>query len=228
MNNDLTLGHYRKDSFIERLVQKKSLWLLFSLVLFSYPILRSIKRELPPPLPQMHKIPEFRLVNEFNKPFGSKDLEGKIYIASFMFTSCPTTCPALMEKMKEIQKRVRGLGRNIALASFSVDPVNDTPVVLHEYARSLHANPYVWNFLTGTAENLEKVLIKGFKVPMGQKEPLNRQLGENEITVWDIVHTEKLVLVDGNSFVRGYYSTDKDSINKLMIDVGLLHNRSAY
>lgn len=214
---------------MERLILRKWFWFLFLLASFTYPIYRSVTRVLPPPLPRSHQVGDFRLTNEFDVPFGSREIQGKVAIASFMFTTCPTTCPGLMEKMKEIQKRVRGLGENIALLSFSVDPVNDTPAVLHRYARSLQANPHVWNFLTGPREQLEEVLIQGFKVPMGEdKEIVSGILGEEEITLWDIVHTEKLVLLDGEQFVRGYYSTDKNSINQLMIDVGLLHNRASY
>ena len=223
------LKYRRQPLIIERLMLKKSFWFIFLTIMFSYPIYQSLNRKLPPALPKMHKIPSFSLINEFNKPFGTKDIKGKVVIASFMFTACPTICPGLMNNMQKIQKRVRGLGQNIALLTFSVDPENDTPEVLHQYARSLHANPYIWNFLTGTREQLKELLVDGFKVPMGE-EPFTtvKTLGQQQITLWDIVHTEQLVLLDSEKFVRGYYSTDKDSINKMMIDIGLLYNRSAY
>ena len=227
--SSLSLGRLRQSLFIERLVQKKSFWFLFTAIMFIYPIYRSLKRELPPPLPKFHQVSPFRLTNEFNQPFGTEDFQGKVAIASFMFTTCPTICPGLMKNMQRIQKRVRGLGQNIALLTFTVDPDNDTPEVLHQYARTLHANPYVWNFLTGRREDLKRVLIEGFKVPMGEERVLTKKaLGNEEITLWDIVHTEKLVLLDGASNVRGYYSIDKDSINRLMIDIGLLYNRAVY
>ena len=72
-------------------------------------------------------------------------------------------------------------------------------------------------------------MIGGFKVPMGQdKFPTVKAVDGDEVTLWDIAHTEKLALMDGEGYVRGYYSTDKDSLNKMMIDVGLLYNRAAY
>ena len=219
----------RRGLLVERLVQGRAFWPAVLLPLFAWPIYRSVNRELPPPLPGLHRVPEFSLTDGFGRPFGSDDIRGKVAIASFMFTSCPTTCPALMETMQVVQKRVRGLGRNIALLSFTVDPENDTPRVLHRHARSLGANPHVWRFLTGPGDALRELLVGGFRVPMGDgREPVTGRVGDREVTVWDIVHTGKLVLLDGDRRVRGYYSTDDASVDGLMIDVGLLHNRSAW
>ncbi len=217
-------GYVRKTTILEKLVSSKLFWALLVAFLFSYPIVKSINRTLPPPLPKLYKVPDYTLVNSFNKPFGSKDLKGKLYIAGFMFTSCPTTCPALMEKMDKVQKRVRGLGTKIALVTYSVDPEVDTPEVLFKYARKRKANPYVWSFLTGKKSEIKKVVIDGFKVPMGEREPMTGNVGGEEVTLMDIAHSDKFVLVDWNGHVRSYYSTDKNGINQMMIDVGLLAN----
>jgi protein SCO1/2 len=218
------LGYVRRNTKLEKLVASKLFWFLFIGLAFGYPIVKSMNRELPPPLPKLYKVPEYTLINSFNKPFGSKDLAGKLYIAGFAFTSCPTTCPALMEKMDSIQKRVRGLGTNIALVTYTVDPEYDTPEVLFKFARKRHANPYVWSFLTGTEEQLKKTIIDGFKVPMGKREPMTGNVDGEEVSLIDIAHSEKFVLVDWNGYVRKYYETDKNSINQMMIDVGLLAN----
>jgi protein SCO1/2 len=209
---------YRKDNFIEKLVLNKYFWIFFTLFMFSYPILRSMNRELPKSLPVMSKVPEFNLQDENGKPFGSKDLHGKVYIANFHFTSCPTVCPKLMTELQKIQKRVRGVGQKIALVSYTVDPENDTSKVLFKHARDLRANPHVWKFLTGDKGSLESLLVSGFKVPMGDKE-------QTDANMYDIAHTQKLVLVDQAGNIRGYYSIDRVSIDQLMIDVGLLINR---
>lgn len=222
--NSAQLKFVREDS-LAKLFSSKLFWSMFVLIVFSYPIYRSIQRELPPDLPKLFQVPTFSLTNEFNKPFGTNDLKGKPYLATFAFTTCPTTCPGLMEKMQTVQKRVKGLGTKVAMVTFSVDPENDTPQVLHKYARKLHANPYVWNFVTGNKTDLEALLIEGFKVPMGGKEEVSKQLENEKITLFDIVHTEKVVLVDGEGFIRGYYSIDKQSLDRLMIDLGLLVNR---
>jgi protein SCO1/2 len=225
MEQAQTVKYIRETHLIERLVRNKAFWIIFFVITFSYPIYRSINRELPPELPRLFKVPDFSLTNSFGKPFGSNDLKGKVYFASFMFTSCPTTCPGLIERIKVAQKRVKGLGQKIGILSISVDPDYDTPEVLHKYARKNRANPYVWSFLTGSRSNLKSLLIDGFKVPMGDKEAVDGMVGRQKVSLMDIVHSEKLVLVDGEGMVRGYYSTDRDGMNKLMIDVGLLVNR---
>lgn len=219
-----TVGYVRRNTPFEKLIGSKLFWVIFVLFTFSYPLIKSMNRQLPPPLPKLYKVPEYSLINSFNKPFGSKELKGKIYIAGFMFTSCPTTCPALMEKMDKIQKRVRGLGTKIALVTYTVDPEYDTPEVLFKYARKRHANPYVWSFLTGSTQELRKTIIDGFKVPMGEREPMTGNVNGEEVTLMDIAHSEKFVLVDWNGYVRKYYNSDKNDINQMMIDVGLLAN----
>lgn len=220
-----TIGYIRKESKLEKLVGNKFFWVLFFAVTFSYPIYRSMNRVLPPELPRLGKVPYFALTNGFGKPFGSKDLKGRIYMASFMFTSCPTTCPGLIQRMKVAQKRLKGLGQKVALLSITVDPITDKPEVLYKFARKNKANPYVWHFLTGSRDELRSLLIDGFKVPMGDKEPVEGVVGDDKVTLLDIAHTEKLVLVDENQNIRGYYSTDKLGMDKMMIDVGLLINR---
>ena len=221
-----TTTYIRRDNLLERWVQSKLFWSLTLSFLFIYPIVRSIYRELPPELPRYYQIPSFELINEFGQPFGNKNLENKIYLASFAFTSCATICPGLMEKLKIIQKRVRGLGNKIAIVTFTVDPENDTPKVLHKYARSLRANPHIWSFLTGERKQLKSLLVGGYKVPMGEEaEEFIGKVDGNDVSLMDIAHTGKIVLVDKNGYARGYYSTDDTSVDQLMIDVGLLVNR---
>lgn len=226
MTTTTAQGFVREDNLFQKLIRKKSVWLLFWILSFSYPVYRTLNRTLPPPLPVYYVVPEFTLTNEFGKPFGSKDLKGKFYIANFMFTSCPTTCPALMAKMDLVQKRIRGLGTKAAIVTFTVDPEVDTPEVLNKFARKRHSNPFIWNYLTGTKADLEKIVISGFKVPMGSKEPIEKQLAEEKITLFDIAHSEKLVLVDERGQIRGYYGTERVEMDKMMIDLGLLVNNN--
>ncbi len=199
-------------------MSSKLFWIVAVTFLFVYPIARSLNRTLPNELPVLYKLPEFSFTNENGKPFGSSELKGKVYIANFLFTNCQTICPDLLGKIQKVQHRLRGVVDRVAIVSFTVDPQTDTSEVLYKKAREVKANPNVWRFLTGSVEETKKLLIDGFKVPMGSKEAVN--------SVLDIAHSNKLVLVDQEGRVRGYYSTDKDDINKLMIDVGLMINRN--
>ncbi len=210
---------------IHRLVRSPWFWCLGLCFLFSYPIFRSVTRELPPPNPVLGQVPPFRFTNQFGQEFGGRELKGRVYLANFAFTSCPTTCPALMQTLQKVQKRIRGLGQKVALVTFTVDPQNDTPEVLLEYARQHRANPFVWTFLTGEKAKLRELLVEGFKVPMEEPEIFEGKVDGQTVSLWDIAHTTKLVLVDGAGGIRGYYSTDEEGINHLMIDLGLLVNR---
>lgn len=209
-------AHMRKSNIVETLVGSKLFWVLFLLFGFSYPIYRSMNRVLPPELPIIATVPSFELISENGQRFGSKDLKGKFYLANFMFASCPTTCPKMMGDLEKIQKRIRGTGTKVGIVSFTVDPTNDNEKVLYELARRHHANPYIWTFLTGSdKEAMFKLYKDGFKVGVEQ----------NPTNMFDIAHSEKIVLVDQESRIRGYYSFETNDVNKLMIDVGLLINR---
>jgi protein SCO1/2 len=206
----------RKSNVVETLVRSKLFWVLFLLFGFSYPVYKSLNRTLPPPLPVIAQVPDFELISENGQRFGSKDLKGRVYLANFVFARCPSVCPKMLGDLEKIQKRVKGTGTKVAIVTFTVDPEHDNEKVLFDLARKHHANPFVWTFLTGEdKEAMFKLYRDGFKVGVEQ----------NPKDMFDIAHTEKIVLVDGENRVRGYYSFDKDEVNKLMIDVGLLINR---
>src|SRR6185295_576676 len=91
--------------------------------------------------------PVFSLTNQNGQPFGSADLANKIWIADFIFTSCPGPCPIISSRMSELQKPLEKT--DVHLVSFTVDPDKDTPQVLRNYADRLSAKPDRWDFLTG-------------------------------------------------------------------------------
>jgi protein SCO1/2 len=218
MNKELKPGpeHQRSSNVVERIVRLKTFWVLFLVFGFSYPIYKSLNRTLPPELPIIAQVPEYELISENGQRFGSKELVGRVYLANFVFSRCPSVCPKMLSDLQKIQKRVRGTGKKVAIVTFTVDPEHDNEKVLFDLARKYDANPFTWTFLTGTdKEALFKLYKDGFKVGVEQ----------NPQDLFDIAHSEKIVLVDGENRVRGYYSFDTDSVNKLMIDVGLLINR---
>lgn len=209
-------GYVRSSSWIERMVRMKTFWVLFIVFGFTYPIYKSMNRTLPPELPIIAQVPEFELISENGQRFGSKELKGRVYLANFVFARCPTVCPKMLADLEKIQKRVRGTGQKVAIVTFTVDPEHDNEKVLFDLARKHDANPFMWTFLTGSdKEALFKLYKDGFKVGV-EHNPKN---------LFDIAHSEKIVLVDGENRVRGYYAFDENTVNQLMIDVGLLINR---
>lgn len=208
----------RKTNVVESLVRSKLFWVFFLIFGFSYPIYRSLNRTLPPELPIIAQVPDYELISENGQRFGSKDLKGRVYLANFVFARCPTVCPKMLADLEKIQKRVRGTGKKVAIVTFTVDPEYDNEKVLFDLARKHKANPFTWTFLTGTdKEAMFKLYRDGFKVGVEQ----------NPKDMFDIAHSEKIVLVDGENRVRGFYSFETNDVNKLMIDVGLLINRPA-
>lgn len=211
-----TPEHIRSSHPVEKLVRSKLFWILFLLLGFSYPIYKSLNRTLPPELPIIAQVPEYELISENGQRFGSANLRGKVYLANFVFARCPSVCPKMLGELEKVQKRIRGTGTKVAIVTFTVDPENDNEKVLFDLARRHKANPWVWTFLTGSdKEAMFKLYRDGFKVGVEQ----------NAKNLFEIAHSEKIVLVDQMNRVRGYYAFETNDINKLMIDVGLLINR---
>ena len=201
---------------VSKIVSKPLFWLVSLSMVFVFPLAHALRKEVPKPPAMRLQLPDFQLTNERGQPFGSKDLQGKVYVADFVFTSCPTVCPKLTERMSKIQHRSRNLGTSFQLVTFTVDPENDTPERLAEYARGIHANPARWSFLTGSLGDVETTVVKGFKLAMGKE-----QVGEG---IFSIFHGERFVLVDQKGMIRGYYEATDAGTNELLRDAGILAN----
>lgn len=164
----------------------------------------------PQPPPVFGTLPAFALTDQHEHAFSRDSMRGHIWIANFIFTSCNQSCPMLTEKMAGIQTRVRDGGIDAQLVSFSVDPETDTPARLLAYGTRYHADPARWYFVTGPLGDIQRVVVDGFKVLMGDV-PRPRPVG-----FIDIVHGNQFVLVDRQSRIRGYFHADPDGINELM------------
>ena len=157
------------------------------------------------------KVPSFQLVNQNGQPYGSAQLAGKIWIADFVFTSCPGPCPMISARMSELQKPLEKTG--VHLVSFTVDPEKDTPEVLRGYAEKFQARPERWDFLTGPKSALYNLSHDGFKLAVSD--------GSEEAGV--PVHSTRMVLVDRRGEIRGYYeATEPDAVTKLLADTSHL------
>jgi protein SCO1/2 len=213
------LQHPPQAGRLSRLVGSPWFWVGFVAVAFSYHLGRAIffgKQPADPPK-VFYQVPEFTLTDQMGKPFGTKDLAGKIWIANFVFTHCPTLCEGLTTEMSKLQKRLRYMRDSTNLVSFSVDPENDTPEKLYDYASKHKANHLRWRFLTGDVAAVKKAVVEGFKLPMEKETdmPVDDQL-------MNIAHGTRFVLVDPQLRIRGYYEIDEAGIAKLLEDVAFL------
>jgi protein SCO1/2 len=156
-------------------------------------------------------VPAFQLTNQAGQPFGSANLAGKVWIADFIYSTCPGPCPMISTRMSEMQKPLEKT--DVHFVSFSVDPEKDTPEMLGEYAKRLHAQPGRWDFLTGPKAAIYDLSVRGFKLPAAERGGDNGQP----------VHSTRLVLVDRQGQIRGYYdATEADAVTRLLAVVSHL------
>lgn len=160
-------------------------------------------------LPVIGTIPEFYFTDSRDKRISRADLDGKVWVADFIFTTCTMACPVLTGNMNLVHKEFQN-NDDVRIVSISVYPEYDTPEVLKKYASQYDANTNRWHFLTGPEENVQNVIKNGFK--MGDYEDI-------------IFHSEKFALVDQNGNIRGYYNGIKtDDIKTLKKDIRVLLN----
>lgn len=147
-------------------------------------------------------LPDFELVDQSGQKRSKADYAGKVWIADFIFTTCPTICPRLTEKMSALSKRTAD-APDLRYVSFTVDPETDTPEALKAFAAKYGADTARWSLLTGEPKHVEDVVLKGFK------QVLSRDSGGM------IFHSERFVLVDKRGKVRGFYETEPHHLEAL-------------
>ena len=153
-------------------------------------------------LPVYYDVPAFDLVAQDGQPFHSAVLAGKIWVADFIYTTCPGPCPRMTSQMHEVQEAIVKMP-DVKLVSFTVDPARDTPVVLADYAKTHGASSEHWYFLTGPETTLQKLDRDVFK------------LGNVDSA---LEHSTRFVLVDRQSRIRGYYDTSESRAIPRLID----------
>lgn len=188
---------------------RKHIWVIsFVFAAVTLTAIRPLTRRVPEPPPVMFTLPAFELTDQHGEPFTRETLEGEIWIASFVFTSCPSTCPAVTSAMKHLQDRIESHRHPFKLVSFTVDPDTDTPEVLDRYATTMGADPARWTFVTGELPAIRTLLEDGFKLGVGEKRPVDGGL-------YDIAHSTKLALIDPEGGVRGYYEIDEMGLDEV-------------
>jgi protein SCO1/2 len=160
-------------------------------------------RPREPALPRLKGLPAFSLTNQDGQPVTLDDLKGNVWLADFVYTTCPGPCPLITAHMARLQRKLPP-APGIRLVSFSTDPGGDTPVVLKSYAKKFGASDR-WTFLTGPKEKVYDLINHGFLLAIAAPPGA------------PIIHSTKMMLVDKTGAIRGVYDGTTDAADTNII-----------
>ena len=159
-----------------------------------------------------HKVPSFSMLNQDSTVYTEQKLQDKIYVAEFFFSTCPTTCVQMTSELLRVQEYFQD-NESIKIVSYSVNPEYDSPEVLKTYASTYGINPDFWTLLTGSKEEIYDIARWGYFVVA---KP-------DEADAANFIHTDKVVLVDKDKQIRGYYNaTDREDVDRLITEIQVL------
>jgi len=141
---------------------------------------------------------DFSLTDQSGHTVTLADFKGKVWVADFFFTSCQGACPIMTGHMAKLKKNLGPSG--LRLLSISVDPAVDTVEKLADYAKQFDAKED-WRFVTGEKSKIIELSVKGFRLS-ADEDPSS--------------HSQRLVLLDRNAHIRGYYHIDRENEMKLL------------
>ena len=159
-----------------------------------------------------HQIADFKLVNQNGDTITQADYEGKIYIADFFFTTCPTICPVMTNNMAFLQQEVLN-DPEVLLLFHSVTPEMDSVPRLKSYALEKGVVDAKWNLVTGDKPQISHLARKSYLAVKtdGDGGP------------YDMIHTENVILVDKEPRIRGTYDgTNREEMIRLLADLEIL------
>jgi len=160
-----------------------------------------------------HKIPEFKLLNQFGNTISEETVNGKIYVADFFFATCPGICPKMAGNMSIVQKAFEK-DDQVLLLSHSVTPEQDSVSALKTYGDRNNCQPGKWHLLTGDREQIYTLGREAYFVEedMGLKKSKD-----------DFLHSENFLLVDQNRRLRGIYNgLNSTDVQQLIADIHTL------
>ena len=164
-----------------------------------------------------HTIPAFNMLGQDSVQISNATLNGKIYVADFFFTSCPSICPVMQKNMLKLYKQYKD-ERDFAFLSYSIDPLHDTPSKLKKYSIQLGADSKKWYFVTGNKDSTYALAEKGYYATAKA----------DSTAPGGFVHSGGLILVDKERRIRGIYDgTQEDEVDKLSQDMKLLQAEEA-
>lgn len=158
------------------------------------------------------KISDFSFIDQNNTVITNKNFDNKIYVADFIFLSCPTICPKMNVEMKKVYDAYKH-NPEVSFLSHTIDPKNDTTEKLKEYATALKIDDSKWRFVNGNRDSIYSIATKSYFTTAypDAKEP------------GGFVHGGGLLLVDKNRHIRGVYDgTDPKETQRLITDIKIL------
>jgi protein SCO1/2 len=167
-----------------------------------------------------HKVGDFSLTNQSGQPVSWDNLKGKIVIADFFFTHCPTICPPMTRNMKRLQQSIHNgqrvgdrTNKLVHFLSFSIDPERDSVERLKYWADRFQIDPEKWWLLTGDKQMIYNLAIGEMKIFLEDGKGIDT----------NFIHSDRFVLIDSNRHVRGYYDgLDSVALARLSEDLVLL------
>ncbi|WP_158555850.1 SCO family protein [Peribacillus glennii] len=155
-------------------------------------------------------IESFTFTDQEGEPFSKSDLKGKVWVADFIFTNCETVCLPMTSNMAKLQKRVHDEGlKGVEFVSFSVDPEEDKPGVMKEYASKFNVDFSNWHFLTGYGQKeIEQFAMENFKTIVKKPEDEDQ-----------VIHGTDFYLLDQEGKIIRYYT----GLNKIPMDEIIKH-----
>ncbi len=154
-----------------------------------------------------HTIAPFSFLNQNGELITEKEIEGKIHVANFIFTSCGSICPVLTKNMKVVQDQYKN-DLNLVILSYSVTPWIDSVPVLKNYAKQNEINSPNWHFLTGDKNEIYTLARKSYFA--------EEDLGFTKDNT-NFLHTEHVLLIDRKKRIRGIYNGTLQLENEQLI-----------
>jgi len=157
-------------------------------------------------------IPAFKFLNQDSLAVTNKDFDGKIYVADFFFTTCPTICPIMHRNLLKVYNKYLD-NPEVKLASHTIDMKYDTPSKMKTYANKLGVKGDQWEFLWGTRDSVYAIAERNYLV----------SVGEDSKAPGGFIHQGYLILVDKHRRIRGAYDGTEDAqVAQLMDDMDIL------
>lgn len=162
---------------------------------------------------QVHQVGEFSLTNQHGDTVDSQTTEGKIYVTSFFFSTCPGICPTLKSKLSRVQEAYAD-NESVLILSHSIRPTSDTVQILKDYASANNITSANWHLLTGERDSIYQLAKQSYFA--------SEDLGE-QASLEEFLHTENLLLIDQDRHIRGVYNgLSNASVSYLLQDINVL------